>query len=70
MTTSQHVRKPWVTEATPHGLHRDQHAMRDGRIYCGQCRMIATGTAWERKRLTWVQVVDHAFPMLPIVSRV
>ena len=68
METFTATRKPWVTEATPHGLH-SQRTMRDGRIYCVQCRMVATGTAWDRKRNTWVGVTETWVNMdpLPIV---
>ena len=60
-------KKNWVTEATPHGLHSRQERMRDGRVYCGQCRMVATGTAWDRTRLTWVAVTDSWVNMPPLI---
>lgn len=55
-----------ITEAAPHGLH-NQRTMRDGRVYCVQCRMVATGTAWDRNRFTWVRVTDSDFPPLPLI---
>lgn len=59
------MKKNIVTEAQPHGLHR-QRVRRDGTVYCDQCRMVATGTAWDRKRFTWVRVVEADY-FLPLV---
>lgn len=54
----------------PHGLHR-QTTRKDGRVYCHQCRMIATGTFYDMRRYVWVSLtatwVD--MPPLPIVAR-